>query len=289
MKRTPAYKPYKPCPSLPRQSTRFLKRYIVPSDNHSFVGRLYDLGIISLSFDSYEDLAKYADCKYAIDVLNTLERLTQRMESLNLVGDLLWPEPFPENFRNLPINQYEWLVVTADIYLVRYVSVVDCALHLVNEVFEADIAPHLCTIAALRKKGVTRNILDVINDLLQDQGMLRPERNARVHQGEERAFTIDDTTFRMAARFNHRGKGMSGHDYYGRPINVQRSFKEGLVRLQRTFNSTTRTLVRQLDRLYEELWGEFEDRFGPRIAAATRGLNARSRRAATKSHNSSHT
>lgn len=279
MKQAATNKPYRPCPSLPRQSTRFLKRYILPSDDHSFVGRLYDLGIVTLNFDSYGELAKHADCKYAVDVLDTLERLTRRVESLNLAGDLLWPNPIPEDFQQLPINQYEWLVVTADVYLMRYISVVDCALLLVNEVFETGVAPHLCTLAAMRKKGVPSRVLDVLGELTKDQGTLRTERNARVHHGEERTFTVDDSTFRLAAQFNHRGKGMVGHDFYGRPINVQRSFKEGLVGLQRTFNRTTRRLVRQLDRLYDELWCEFEDRFGPLVAAATHGLNAGSRRA----------
>jgi hypothetical protein len=266
-------------PPPPRQSTRFLKRHILPSDNHGFVGRLYDLGIVTLNFDSYEDLVGYADCKYAVDVLDALQRLTRRMESLNLVGNLLWPEPFPKDFRGFPISQYDWLVVTADVFLMRYISVVDCALLLVNEIFESSIERHLCTLVSLRKKGVRASVLTILEDLIRDQGALRAERNARVHHGEERTFTIDDTTFKVAAMFNRQLNGMVGHDYYGRPINVQRSFREGLVLLQRTFNRTTRRLVRQLDRLYDELWEEFEARFGPRIAAATHGLNAGSKRA----------
>jgi hypothetical protein len=66
---------------------------------------------------------------------------------------------------------------------------------------------------------------------------------------------------------------MTGTDRYGRRINVDRSFREGLVGLQRDFNKSTRVLLRQLDCLYDELWQEFEARFKPRFAAATHGLN----------------
>jgi hypothetical protein len=45
-------------------STRFLKQYVLSSDSHAFVGRIYDLSIFAMHFDSYEDLAKHADGKY---------------------------------------------------------------------------------------------------------------------------------------------------------------------------------------------------------------------------------
>ncbi|OJY48488.1 MAG: hypothetical protein BGP17_01555 [Sphingomonas sp. 67-41] len=269
--------PFETLPPPLRQSTRFLKRYILPSDNHGFVGRLYDLGIVTLSFDSYDELAKYPDCKYAVDVLDNVQLLARRVESLNLVGNMLWPDPLPTDFRTFPISQYDWLVVSADVFLTRYISVVDCALHLVNEVYEAGLVPPNCTLRHLAKAGIPADLVTILGEMLDDQGGLRDERNARIHQGEERAFTIDDRSFKTASLFNHRLNGMVGTDYYGRPINVQRSFKEGLVRLQRAFNRSTRKLVRQLDRVYDELWDEFEDRFGPRIAAATHGLNAGSR------------
>ena len=41
-----------------RQRTKFLKRHILPSDNHHFIGRLYDLGIVGMNFDSYDELSK---------------------------------------------------------------------------------------------------------------------------------------------------------------------------------------------------------------------------------------
>ncbi|HVQ67946.1 MAG TPA: hypothetical protein VMT08_10625 [Bradyrhizobium sp.] len=67
---------------------------------------------------------------------------------------------------------------------------------------------------------------------------------------------------------------MTGKDRFGREINLERMLKEGLVALQREFNRSARVLVRQLDRLYDEIWREFEERFGPKIRTATHELNA---------------
>lgn len=252
-------------------STRFLKRYVLPSDNHGFVGRIYDLSIVAYHFDSYADLAKHEDCKYAYDVNEYVTLLARRVESLNLAGNMLWPEPFPTS-TSLPITLYEWLRASADVFLTRFVSVVDCSLQLVNAVYEAGLSPLDCKLKKLKQAGISTTVIDHVGTMLDEQARLRSERNARIHEGRERHFTLDDQTFQMAARFE-RGGGMRGTDLDGRPINVNRSFREGLVRLQKEFNGSTRTLVRHLDGLYDELWPEFESRFGPRISAATHGLN----------------
>ena len=78
--------------------------------------------------------------------------------------------------------------------------------------------------------------------MLDQQEALRNERNSRVHHGEERYFTDDDETFKTASLFNDKFHGMKGTDRYGRRINVDRSFKEGLVGIQRDFNGSTRLL-----------------------------------------------
>lgn len=187
---------------------------------------------------------------------------------------MLWPDPLPDDFRSMPVNQYDWLTISADVFLMRYVSVVDCAMLVVDQVYETELLRHQCTLQALKKRGVPQKVQGILKCLMDDQGTLRPERNARMHHGEERSFTIDDPTFKMAALFNQRSNGLVGRDRFDRVINVQRSFKEGLVGLQRTFNGATRQLVRQLDNLYDVLWNEFENRFGPRVAASTHGLNA---------------
>ena len=113
---------------------KFLKRHILPSDNHAFVGRVYDLGIVQYHFDSYEALSQHKDCKYSYDVNESLSILTRRVESLNLVGNMLWPETVPSSFSDFPISRYAWLNVIADVFLMRYISVVDCTLLLINQV-----------------------------------------------------------------------------------------------------------------------------------------------------------
>lgn len=250
----------------------------MPSDNHCFIGRIFELSIVAYHFDSYEELAQYPDCKYVIDVNAALSGLARRVESLNMVGEMLWPEHLPQNFKRFPMSRYQWLVVATDVFLIRYVSVVDCVLLLVNEVFELGLKPKQCNLKAF-KRAVPIRIYEILQALLEAQGQLRDERNRRVHHGSERHFTDDDTTFRLAAQFERWSNGMTGHDQFGRPINVERSFNEGLVSLQRDFNRVIRGLKRQADNLYEALCSEFEDRFGPRVKAATHGLNASARNA----------
>jgi hypothetical protein len=197
-----------------------------------------------------------------------------RVESLNLAGEMLWMLPLSLNFNAFPLSRYDWLTVTADVFLMRYISVADCALLLVNEVYEKGLERHNCTLGRLRRSGIPDEIEHVFAKIISDQAALRMERNARVHHGEEGTFTQDDLTFKMAAMYERRGSGLDGADRFGRKIDLERMLKEGLVELQRKFNRSTRMLVRQLDVLYEVLWAEFEARFGPRIAAATHGLSA---------------
>ena len=107
-----------------RPSTRFLKRFILPSDDHPFVGRIYDLSILAYHFDDYAELARHADCKYAFDVYIELSTLTRRVESLNLVGNMLWP-PVSSEIKEFPVSRYDWLAIATDVFLMRYISVVD--------------------------------------------------------------------------------------------------------------------------------------------------------------------
>jgi len=260
-----------------RASATFLSRYILVSDSHSFVGRACDLGIISLHFDTYEALARYPDCKYAFDIGSHVQTMVQRVESLNFAGDLLWPDPMPDNFGQFPVSRYDWLKAAADVFLMRYISVVDCAIILANAVYEVGLDAPKCSISNLRKAKVPALVLGRLQAMQDDQGALRIERNARFHHGHERSFTQDDVSFRTASLFEHRGSAMTGHDRYGRKLDIVRSFKEGLVGLQRDFNSSTRRLVRNLDKVYDPLGDEFERRFAPLIAAATHGLNVKSR------------
>jgi hypothetical protein len=121
-------------------AVRFRKQYVLSSDNHDFVTRVYKLRLVAFHFDSYEDLAKHADCKYAYDVNDVLSSLTRRVESLNMVGDMFWPSAMPKDIKEFPVSRYEWLTISADVFLARYISVVDCAIILVNEILECQTA-----------------------------------------------------------------------------------------------------------------------------------------------------
>jgi hypothetical protein len=259
----------------PRRQIRFLKRHIVTSDGHDFIGRIFDLNVVGLNFSSYDEMTQYPDCKYALDVNDQLSTLVRRVESLNLVGDLLWLVAPNGVAHKLPISKYEWLVLSADVFLMRYVSVVDCASILVNEVFECGLEAKKCSIAALRKLAVPVKVTDILEVMQSEQGEIRSERNARFHHGRERGFSSDDLTFRSAAIYDHNAGGVSGTDQFGRKINVELFFREGLLELQREFNTKCRVLVRSLDKLYDSLWIEFESRFKPKFRSATHNFGSR--------------
>lgn len=258
-----------------RTRTTFLKRYILPSDDHSFVGRIYDLSIVGMHFETYEELSKHPDCKYAFRVNHFLSALTQRVESLNMVGDMLWPENLPDNFKSFPLSRYEWLTVSADVFLMRFVSVADCVMILINEVFECGLDAKDCIPARLKKAGVPKPFLDFLDEMIADQGTLRHERNGRVHHGAERGFSSDDQTFRFGSNFEHNHNGAVGAN--GRPLPVNRLFREGLVELQREFNGMMRKLVHRLNEVYDMLGPEFEATFAPRFRAGPFGHLSRSR------------
>jgi hypothetical protein len=177
-----------------RVRSSFHVRHIVESDAHPFVGRIFDLSIVGQHFDTYEELARYPDCKYAFDINSSVTILTRRMESLNVVGSMLWLKPLPPNFADFPVSRYEWLTISADVFLMRYISVVDCALLLTNAIYEVGLDPKKCSIDNLRK-GVSAKVITHLREMLDDQGDFRAERNARFHHGEERGFTQDNTTF----------------------------------------------------------------------------------------------
>jgi hypothetical protein len=239
-----------------------LSRHIVEADTHRFVGRIFDLSIVGMRFETYDELAQYDDCKYAFDVNFELSTLVQRVESLNLVGDMIWPTSMPEDFKEFPISRYDWLTVAADAFLMRYVSVVDCAQLLVNAVYELGLDPRKCTLENLTKKVGAPQVIKILEATRDDQGDLRKERNARFHHGSERGFTQDPTMFRITALYERRGQLMEGGiDRDGRRIDVRRSFNEGLVELQRDFNRSSRRLSKRLGELYDELGREFEARF----------------------------
>jgi hypothetical protein len=216
-----------------------------------------------MHFESYEDLSKHADCKYAYDINHALSALTRRIESLNMVGSMLWPTKLPGNFKGFPLSRYEWLTVSADVFLLRYISVVDCASILVSEIFECGLPFVTCNITNLKKKSVPNPIIIQLNRMVADQGLLRSERNSRFHHGFEREFSSDDLMFRTGALFEHRFNGALAED--GQMLPMEALFREGLVELQREFNGVMRTAVKRIEKFYDALYPEFEQRFSPKF------------------------
>ena len=237
-----------------------LKRYIVASDKSQFVGRIYDLSIVGLNFESDDDVSNYPDAKYALDVNDRTSLLTRRVESLNHVGDLLWPEK-PLAINLLPVSSYEYCNLIQDAFLMRIISVLDCCCLLLVEVLELDIPPRRTNVANIRKLAPKSLCCSKLESLSNLQNGLRTERNIRFHRAEEEALTDDDQTFKTVALFSHWGTPMGGRDRHGRKINLDRFYAVAINHLRSKFNSNVKALVKALDNFYSPLNNEFEERF----------------------------
>lgn len=261
-----------------RKSTRFLKRYLIESDNHKFIGRVYDLSIISFHFETYEELINYDDARYVFHVNHWLSTMTRRIESMNRVADMLWLERQFFDERPLAISRYDWANIAADAFLMRFISISDGAIILTNEVFEVGLEAKDCTIKNLKKASLPKDVLDAITQIVRNHQKLRSERNSRFHHGVERELSSDDHTFLIAALFEKNGNGIRGEDRHGRRISLKRYLKEALVELQRDFNASNRKLASDLDRLYGLLEAEFESRFRKKFYHPTRGYGSAGKR-----------
>lgn len=238
------------------------RRYVIPSDDHEFVGRVFDLIMpLHLGFKSYEQAKEYPDALYALDVGDRVELLTRRVELLNVVGTMLWTRNLPRSFKKFPISRYEWLNAIADIFLMRLISVSDCAALLTNEVFQCGLNPRGCTIIALEKKEIPSPVIDSLRKLSGTHVELRNERNARFHHGLERSFSDDNSTFKTVALFEHRYSGMSGTDRHGRPIDLQKYLRDEIEELRVEFTPAARALYRNLNKLYDLLYDKFDPTF----------------------------
>ena len=242
-------------------------RRLIAPDAHQFVGRVYGLSLVSLKFDTWEEIAEHPDVEYALSVNEALTNMVQRVESLNQVGDMIWLNDLPSNLAQFPVDAYVWLTASWDAFLIRYISVVDCAFILANQVFESGIPIRNCSLQALKKKKLPESVLNELELLLDSQVSLRSERNSRTHHGVERAFTSDDASFRFAAMMAKVGRSVGGEDRTGAKPDAGRYFKEALSGLQTEQNKALGSLEGRLENLFSALEPKFEERFVPRFRA----------------------
>lgn len=252
---------------------RCIKRYIVKADNHDLIGRIYDLAMpLQYGFQSFAQLKTYPDCLYVFNAGQSMGALVQRVESLNFVGDMLWTKKFPRDFSQFPISRYDWLKVVSDVFLMRYISIMDCCLLLTNDIFECNLPPQKCRIDLLEKSGVPKRAITTLTTLLSKQDAHRNERNLRFHRGYERSFTKEDLVFHLASTFEKDGRSLSGDDREGNPINVQRYFREAINDLRIEFNTSVRTLSKNLTKFYDVIHDDFEQRFSSKFHARSTPL-----------------
>jgi hypothetical protein len=236
------------------------KQFVISADDHDFVGRIFDLGIVALHFNSYEAASSYPDVKYVLDVYDRLALLFDRVESLNHVGSLLWPKSHT-SIKSLPVSAYNYCNLIQDVFLVRIISVLDCCCLLAVEVLELDVDPRWANPRTIRKLSKDHPCCDELEGLADLQIDLRTERNVRVHRGEQELFTDDDVTFKTAAVIATWGRGGGGTDIHGRKINLRKSYNQAINHLRVKFCVNVEKLSGSLDDLYTSLSSEFENRW----------------------------
>jgi hypothetical protein len=237
------------------------KRFAISSDGHELVGRIFDQSIVGLHFDSYEAASSYPDVKYVLDVNDRMTLLFDRVESLNHVGDLLWPKS-RTSIKSLPVSAYNYCNLIQDVFLMRLISVLDCCCLLAVEVLELNVDPRRAnpgTIRKLSKGHPCCDELERLSDLLMD---LRTERNFRFHRGEQEPFTDDDVTFRTVAVIAQWGRGVGGGmDIHGRKVNLRKSYNHAINHLRIKFSVNVEKLSGSLDDFYTSLLNEFKRRW----------------------------
>jgi hypothetical protein len=217
-------------------------------------------------FDDDEAVAKFPDAKYALDVNQRTTHLACRVESLNHIGDLLWPK-VSVRIASLPMSAPEFCNLIQDGFLMRTISILDCCCLLAVEVLELDIPPRQANIERIHKMSENHPCcqkLQAISDLQFD---LRAERNIRFHRGEEEPLTDDDTTFKTVALSMYQGRRMTGIDRFGRRISLKRFYNEAIDGLREKFITNVKGLHVVLDDFYDTLSDEFEQRFRAKFRA----------------------
>lgn len=256
-------------------STRFSQQHVVKSDYHKFIGRVFDLSIVEMNFDTFEELSEYPDCTYVHDVNFWTTMLVERVESLNRAGDMIWIDSKYLKQKKWPISKYEWLNFYLDTFLMRTVSIVDCALILTNHVLELGLEEKKCNIGNIKRLGANKNIIKALNSISTELSHLTTERNERFHRGIERPFSSDDMTFKTVSLYEHRGTGMIGDDRNGKKIDTDRYMRESLSQLQKIFNRETKKIERKLDNIYDALLTEFNPRFSEKFRNPATGYGSK--------------
>jgi len=253
------------------KSVRFKKRYIIPSNEHDLIGRIFSLSIVEYEFEEYEEISRFVDTRYVFHINYWLSAMVARIESLNRVADMLWLDSQFLGDSPIPISRYDWANIASDAFLMRFISVSDAALILTNEVCECGLDERKCTLNALKRKKVPEDIIKALENLIASQSELRSERNVRFHHGIERQLSSDDLSFRTVSISEHRGLEMKGRDINGNTIDTARYLKEALVNLQEQFNASNRLLSKSLNELFDLLQEEFEGRFRVKFHDPERG------------------
>ena len=131
-------------------------------------------------------------CAYAWCVGVQHRALNDALESLRIIQKLFSIETFPVKTRvGSNIGREEWLRLSIDVGLFRFASIRDQAQNLVAVLYELDLPSRKRSLRDIKRKGVPREVVDLLKGIGSVGEDLRNERNARAHDGRRRPLGHD--------------------------------------------------------------------------------------------------
>ncbi len=126
---------------------------------------------------------------YASTVETRFNNLDDAIISLRTVVQMCGVQAFPVASSVRPIDRYQWIRALVDLALFRISAIRDCTYFLVSETFEFPFTRMDVNLRKLRKREELcgTEILACLEKIALIGGDFREERNARAHQGIQRA------------------------------------------------------------------------------------------------------
>jgi len=237
-------------------------------DDHTFVGRVNDLSVVGLNFDSSDQFEKFEDINYALWTNYWLSALVNRVHSLNIPIDMTKYTVEQAFVRHNPLGAYDWLNVTEDVFLMRSSSVVDCLLILMNEIEEIGETPKKCVLNRLQKKGLSKASVDQVDAINIHLTNHKNERNERFHHGLDNEFTDDDRVLKLKSNMIKYGTDINTSNI---PAEKQPEvlFKKVQSELGKKYSKIAKIIADSIYVAFDKLEPEFESRFSDKYKRRT--------------------
>lgn len=232
------------------------------------------------SWDEFR--AELPGCAYAWLVATEHRALDDALISLRIVQKLFSIETLPLKTRvGGSIGREEWLRLSIDVGLFRFASIRDQAQNLVAVLYELDLPSRNRSLDKIRRQGVPRETVDLLESIGSVGRDLRIERNARAHDGRQRPlghdpffkiFSIDEASRgELATQPKIETMGWAEDELvtleHGSDYDFIADYEELVEGLADDFLPECRVLATRVRELVDLLATEFEERYVSRRSA----------------------